>query len=156
MADGFGLSMVWRPTVAAMGDMSKRTDRATMWALREAGRQVKRQARRRAPVYKGTSGARAQLSHAQFRRFQKATGYKGSVSNNVIISGLLKNSISSSKRLKSIKTGEYALTVTPRGQRVHLYMKKIEATQPYMQPALDAVAPQVTTIHAKAWERAMR
>lgn len=149
------MSMLTKPTTDAMADMSKRTDRATMWALREVGRQIKREARKEAPVYKGRGGA-VNMRFSQFRRFQKATGYKGSIGNNVVISGLLKNSISSSRRFKREAGGAYVIKVGPRGQRTHLYAGKIEAnTKEYMRPAYDRIVPQMTAIHARAWQKAM-
>lgn len=155
MADGFSMSMLTKPTLDAMADMSKRTDRATMWALRETGRKIKQEARRQAPVYRGKAGA-VNLRFSQFRRFQKVTGYKGSISNNVVISGLLKNSISSSRRFRREAGGAYVIKVGPRGQRTHLYAAKIEAnTKTYMRPAYDAVTPQMANIHAAAWAKAM-
>lgn len=155
MADGFSMSMLTKPTTDAMADMARRTDRATMWALRETGRKIKQEARKRAPVYKGKSG-RVNLRYSQFRKFQKASGYKGSISNNVVISGLLKNSISSSRRFRREAGGAYVIKVGPRGQRTHLYAAKIEAnTKAYMRPAYDLVTPQMSVIHARAWEKAM-
>jgi len=155
MPDGFGLHVLYEPTQKAMDDISKRTDRATMYALRETGRQIKREARREAPVYKGKAG-RVNLRYSQFKRFQKTTGYKGSISNNVVIPGLLKNSISSSRRLKRVAGGAYVIKIGPRGQRTHLYAGKIEAdTKAYMQPAYDRVVPKMADIHAKAWAKAM-
>jgi hypothetical protein len=145
-----------KPFSDGVTDLKKRTDRATMWAVREVGRQVKREARKRAPVYRGRSGAAVQFKNfAQFRRFQKTTGYKGSIGSNVIIPGLLKNSISSSRRLKSVKTGEYSLKLGPRGQRVHLYAGKAEERQPYMKPAYDEVTPKMGATAAAAWAKAM-
>lgn len=154
-ADGLSMSMLIKPTTDAMADMAKRTDRATMWAIRETGRQIKREARREAPVYKGKAGT-VNLRFSQFRRFQKTTGYKGSIASNVIIPGLLKNSVSSSRRLKRAAGGAYMIKVGPRGQRTHLYAGKIEAnTKAYMRPAYDRVAPQMAEIHARAWAKAM-
>lgn len=154
MPDGLTMRMVTKPTTDAMADMAKRTDRATMWAIRETGRKIKQEGRREAPVYKGRAG-RVNLRYSQFRRIQKATGYKGSISNNVIIPGLLKNSISSSRRLKREAGGAYVIKVGPRGQRIHLYAAKAEARKPYMRLAYDRVTPQMADIHARAWAKAM-
>lgn len=155
MADELSLKMIVKPTTDAMADMAKRTDRATMWAIRETGRKIKQEARKEAPVYRGRAGA-VNLRHSQFRRIQKITGYKGSVGNNVIISGLLKNSIASTRRLKREAGGAYVIKVGPRGQRTHLYAGKVEAnTKAYMRPAYDRVAPMMADIHAKAWAKAM-
>ena len=156
MADNLGdFKLLSKPFVDGLKDMQTRTDRATMWAVREVGRQVKKEAMKRAPVYKGRSGARVQLKMSQFRKFQKATRYRGSVANSVVVSGLLKGSISSSRRLQSVKTGEYSLKVGPRGQRVHLYASKAEARQPYMKPAYDEVALKMGEVAAGAWAKAM-
>lgn len=151
MADGFSMSMLTKPTLDAMADMSKRTDRATMWALRETGRQIKRESRRRAPVYKGR---RATASFRLMKNLQKA-GATGPLTNDVVVSGLLKNSISSSKRFKREAGGNYVIKVGPRGQRVHLYAGKIEAQSAYMRPAYDIVTPAMSEIHARAWAKAM-
>ena len=156
MADSADFSVLTKPFMDGIEDMKKRTDRATMWAVREVGRQLKKEARARAPVYKGRSGARVQFKNAaQFRRFQKATGYRGSIAGSVVVPGLLKNSISSSRRLVSIRTGEYSLKLGPRGERVHLYAGKVEAKQPYMKPAYDNVSAKMGTIAAGAWGKAM-
>jgi hypothetical protein len=149
------MSMLTKPATDAMADMAKRTDRATMWALRETGRKIKQEARRQAPMYKGKAG-RVNLRYSQFRKFQKTTGYKGSINSNVVVAGLLKNSISSSKRFRREAGGSYVIKVGPRGQRTHLYAAKIEAnTKAYMRPAYDAVTPQMSQIHAAAWAKAM-
>jgi hypothetical protein len=157
VADGLvELKVVTQPFVDGVTDLKKRTDRATMWALREVGRQVKREAKKRAPVYRGRSGARVQFkNYAQFRRFQKTTGYKGSIANSVVVPGLLKNSISSSRRLQSVKTGEYSLKVGPRGQRTHLYAPKMEGRDRFMRDAYGAVTPTMGATAAKAWGKAM-
>jgi hypothetical protein len=150
------LKVITKPFTDGVTDLKKRTDRATMWALREVGRQLKKEARKRAPVYQGRSGARVQFkNYAQFRRFQKTTGYKGSMANSVVVPGLLKNSISSSRRLKSVKTGEYSLKLGPRGQRTHLYAGKVEARAGYMRQAYDEVAPTMGATAAAAWGKAM-
>lgn len=145
--------MITKPLLDALEDIERRTDKATMYALREIGRKFKQAAAKRAPVYKGQSGARVQMKMGQFNRFKKATGYKGSVANSVVVSGLLKGSISSSRKLKSVKTGEYSVKVGPRGQRVHLYAGKVEDRQAYIRPAYEAVLPQMVEIHAQVWAR---
>lgn len=156
MADNLAdFKVLAQPFIDGVKNMQARTDRATMWAVREVGRQVKKEAMRRAPVYKGQSGARVQMKMSQFRKFQKATKYRGSVANSVVVSGLLKGSISASRRLQSVKTGEYSEKVGPRGQRVHLYAGKAEARQPYMKPAYDEIVPKMGAIAAGAWAKAM-
>jgi hypothetical protein len=151
--------VITQPFYDAVKAMEARTDRATMWALREVGRQVKKESMKRAPVYKppqgGSSGARVNLKMSQFRKFQKATKYRGSIASSVVISGLLRGSISSSRKLQSVKTGEYSLKVGPRGQRVHLYAGKAEARTPYMRPAYDVVVPTMGKVAGDAWARAM-
>lgn len=164
MAEFTDLKVITKPFMDGVTDMQKRTDRATMWAVREAGRVVKRQARKRAPVYNSYKFNRATgnidknvgtLTMAQLNKFKRATGYKGSISNNLVISGLLKGSISGSRRLKSVKTGEYSLKVGPRGQRVHLYSGKAEDRYHYMREGYAAAAPALAESAAKGWARAM-
>lgn len=156
MADLLEFKVFTQPFVDGVNQMNRRVDKATMWAVREVARQVKREGRKQAPVYKGQSGARVQFKNfAQFRRFQKTTGYKGSVGNAVVVPGLLKNSISSSRRLQSVKTGEYSVKVGPRGQRVHLYASKQEDRRGYMRGAYEQVVPTMGATAAKAWGNAM-
>jgi hypothetical protein len=149
--DGFSMSMLTKPATDAMADMAKRTDRATMWALREVGRKVKQESRRRAPVYKGR---RATGTYRMMKALQKA-GAGGKLTNDVVVSGLLKNSISSSRRLKREAGGAYVIKVGPRGDRVHLYAGKQEERARFMRQAYDVVAPAMSDIHAKAWAKAM-
>lgn len=51
--DGISFRAVTAPTIAELAAVQKRVDRATMWALREVGRKVKREARKNAPVATG-------------------------------------------------------------------------------------------------------
>jgi hypothetical protein len=148
MADGFNAKMLVQPAIDEMVAMDKRMDRATMWALREVGRAVKREARRRAPVYKGAGRQTMKLREVKRRRSE------GDTSSAVVVPGLLRDSISSSRRFA--RAGEaFVLKVGPRGPRAHLYAARIEARSPYMEPGLATVIPQISALHAKAWERAM-
>lgn len=116
-------------TRKGLRDIQRRADRGTMWALRESGRQVKREARRRAPVYRGD--------------------------RKDVEAGLYKRAIHSSKRLKREPLGGYSLMVGPRGPRVRLYAGKVEASHKVMAGAYDAVLPRIREIHARAWSRAI-
>lgn len=132
------------PTQAALRDMSRRVDRASMWALRETGRAVKTEAKRRAPVLKG-AGTISRKRHKEL----------GGGHSTPPVAGLLKASISSSKRLRKVGAA-YVVKVGPRGDRVHLYAGKAEAANPYMKPAHEAAAARMGDIHANAWARAMK
>lgn len=144
MADHLSMRMVTAPLTHDMRAMTKRTDRATMWALREVGRRVKREARKNAPVYQGP---------ARTAKVNTASGYGKSVE---IVPGLLKNSIKSSRRLKQRRPHEYSIAVGPRGGHVHLYAAKQEARTPFMKPAYEAAVRDARELHEKAWNRAMR
>jgi hypothetical protein len=115
---------------AALKQIAKSTDRATMYATRQGGRVAKQAARRKAPVY---HGRRADVPP-----------------------GRLKNAIASSKRLQSPEPGTYKVTVAPRGYPAAAYARQQEDRTPYMQPALDAAISAMPTVAAKAWERASR
>ena len=140
MSDRLSLKVISGPTKAEMRAMTLRTDRATQWALREVGRRVTREARKRAPVYKGPD---------------RTVSY-GDGKHGPIVPGELKRGIKSSRRIKREGGGRFSLKVGPRGGHVHLYSKKQEARTPYMAPAYQAAKRDAAALHAKAWERAMR
>ena len=121
MADSMGIHFDTKAWSLAVAEMHVLPDRAVMWALREAGRQVKRKARRLAP---------------------KDTGQ-------------LAASITSSRRLKKPAPHTYGLAVGPNGPKSHLYMRKAEERQPYMDPAAREVASKFRDIHEKAMARAL-
>lgn len=157
------ISVATGPTRKAMVDIDRRVDRATMYALRACGRKVKQEARRRAPVYKGTRSTMALKDVKAARKAGRVAshareGRKVSAANlvegNAVVPGLLKDSISSSKRFKKDASG-YRLGIAPRGPRVHLYSGKAEARAPYMKPGWEAAISVMSDIHAKAWEKAM-
>lgn len=157
MADSFDFKMFSKPVTDAIKDIERRTDRASMWALRETGRKTKQAAKRLAPVYQGQRGNMIHIRTVKKMRkagmIDKATGLVQGENANTVIPGLLKDSISTSRRLKKI--GEtYVLRVAPWGPRVAKYSRKAEERKPFMAPAYDAVAPQMVEIHAKAWARA--
>lgn len=127
-------------------DITRSTERATMYAVREAGRFVKTVGRRNAPVYRGRAGvSRKQASAGRF-----------AVSGSAPVKGLLRSSISSGKSLRREGVGAFSVRVAPRGDRVHLYSQKIEATAHYMEKAQAAVGPELGAIAARSWARATR
>lgn len=139
MADGIRFRIDSAPTIRELSEIDRRANRATMWALREVGRRVRREARSRAPVYHGPE--------------RTADVYGQQVE---MTPGELKKSIRSSRRLKNYGKGEYGLTVGPRGEHVHLYANRQEALTPYMKAGYEAAVRDAVELHAKAWERAMR
>jgi hypothetical protein len=100
-----------------------------MWALREIGREVRKEARKRAPVYSGD--------------------------DDRAVPGELRKSIAPSRRLKRVGAHTYALVIGPRGARVHLYAPTAEARTQFMRRAYEAVMPRIGEIHARAWRKAM-
>lgn len=144
--------------------MIRNVDRATMWALREAGRSIRVRARRRVPVYQG---ARATMELGEVKRRRKEGDYSAAVvrktdrgnvthfEGNAVVPGLLRDSITPSRRLRRERDGGYALTIGPRGPRAHLYAAKIEARQPYMRPAYEAVAKDLGKIATRGWQKSM-
>ena len=78
------------PAIIAMAEIDKRSDRACMWALREAGRQTKRAARKKVRVKTGFlkaslgAGKLQTVSHRNYRltiqpRGPKAFLYAGKI-----------------------------------------------------------------------------
>ena len=127
----------------SFNDINRHTERATMYAVREAGRRTKQVAKREAPVLGDKSAA---------TRRQHAAGEAG----NRPVRGLLRASIHSSRRLTRTGAGGFAVRVAPRGDRVHLYSQRIEALYGYMRKAHETVAPELAEIARKAWERSTR
>jgi len=132
-----------RELAAAFRDIQRRTDRATMYAVREAGRRTKRAAMAGALVYRGKD--------AITRKAHRETGNP----DNRPVKGLLRSSIHSSRRLIR-EAASYGVRVAPRGNRVHLYSQRIEVLTGYMRNAYDSVAPQLAEIAARAWARSTR
>lgn len=109
--------------------IDRSVDRASMWAVREAGRKVKQEARRQVRVY---------------------TGPRPDVPK-----GRLKKSIASSKRLRR-DGAAVGVTVGPRGWPARGYAAKIEELDGYMRRAYETVAPLLREIAERAWTRASR
>ena len=124
--------------------IDRATNRATMWGLREVGRQLKRAEKSKVPVYKGPGGVKRQ------RKGQHGPQQAGPVV------GLLKSSIGSARSFRREGPGAYALVVGPRGGRVNLYKGKIERKTHFVQQSLDEVIPRAPAIMATGWERAIR
>lgn len=130
MADSFGVSIDTKPFRKSLDALQKRVDRATMWALREVGREVKKEARKLVPVGDGSDPRERP--------------------------GELKKSIGSSRRIKRPAPHVYEIKVGPWSNgHVHLYAIKEEKIAWYMKRAHDAVMPRVPEIYARAVSRAM-
>lgn len=127
--------------------MDRRVDRATMWTVREAGRDVKREAKRTAPVWKGRGRSVSQK--------QAKTGGLA-VNPHAPVRGLYKASIGSSKKLARYGPGVYGNKVAPRGFRVHFYSSQVEAKHHVMEKALNHVRPRFRAIGQRAYARATR
>lgn len=151
MASDFDLRIYWRTTAKEMQRIEHSVDRATMYAVRQAGRRVKQEAKRNAPVLGSGKG----VSRKRFREGNDS-GEFGAGGKTPPVKGLLRASIHSSRRLHQSGRGSYAVRVAPRGERVHFYSQKIEAIYGYMSKAYAAVAPELSSIAADAWRRASR
>ena len=73
-----------------------------------------------------------------------------------VVTGALKASIHSSRRLRPRGPGAYEITVAPRGYPPTAYAAKIEASHPYMRPAYDRAVSEAEGLFETAWGRAMR
>ena len=110
--------------------IERNTDRATMYAIRQAGRVVKQVSRRNVRVYKGP--------------------------RQDVPKGRLKRSISSSRNLARHGGGEYSVTVAPRGYPAQAYASKVEDQDHFMAAGHDAAASQLVEIAEVAWMKAMK
>jgi hypothetical protein len=118
-------------------DIDRRMDKATMWALRETGRVVKRTASRGAPRYRGPA--------------RKVT-YGGNTMD--LQPGMLRKSIRSSKRLK--KFGDtWAMSVGPRGYS-RFYAKRMNERHRFMESGMAAGIASHRSNYERAWTRAMK
>lgn len=145
---------------AAFASIHIRSDRANKWALREAGRQTKREARRVVRVYGGKKPrgfigplrAGRQVSVTSGARVNGKRKYTGTTA---VIPGLLRDSINSSRRLAVVAPRTYRLSVGPRGGHVHLYAAKIEVLDKYMEKAARKVIPKFPRLQEEAMARVL-
>ncbi|MEU6582748.1 hypothetical protein [Nocardia sp. NPDC046763] len=145
--------------IEAKAEMDVLVDRASMWALREAGRQVKREARKLAPVYGGTTKSVAIGSRRGFNVTtgpRNAEGKRGYKYVEGVQPGLLQSSISPSRRLKKRGEHDYRLSVGPRGGHVHLYSGKQEGRVGYMEAGRAAASGRFQTIFETAQRNVLR
>ena len=152
MAESISFKMFTDPFKAFLKDRQKRMPRAAMWAVREGGRTVKREAKAKAPVLQDKS----KVSAAAYRRAyrQRAQGVAGPIrGEGGPVRGLLRQSIGSSRRLKQHGTAEFSVKVGPRGPRVRLYAQKIEARAGYMAAGEAAGQAAMPAIMKKAADK---
>lgn len=128
--------------------------RAAMWAVREAGRTVRREAKANAPVLKdkGAVGVRTYQADRKFRAGGGIGPLRGGGTSQPI-RGLLKASIAPSKNVKQLGTAAFSLKVGPRGDRVHLYSGKAEARSGFMAAGDRAAQDAMPAIAARAFGR---
>ena len=152
MADGIEFKMITEPFQAAIAERQKRMPRAAMWAVREAGREVRRTAKARTPVLADRSVSTA----AAYRRAYKARkqGVQGPIrGEGGPVRGLLRQSITASRNLKQLGPSEYSLKVGPRGPRAHLYAKKIEDRAGYMAAGEVAGRETLAAVAQQAFDK---
>ena len=129
MPDHISAHFNTKPFLASLRAMERRVDRATMWALREVAREVRKEAGRYAPVGDGSDPREKP--------------------------GQLKRSVRASRRIKRIGPHTFELVIGPRGDHVHLYASKAEKRTRFMARAYNAVLPSIPALHRKAWQRAI-
>ena len=93
MSDGLSFHLFTQPFEDAMAEVSRTTDRTTMYALRATGRAMARVAKSRAPVYEGPD--------------PRATAESGN----------LRKSIKNSRRITRLGVGDYSMKVGPFGSK---------------------------------------
>jgi hypothetical protein len=143
MADGFSASIITRPVTDAITAKQVRSQRATMYALRQTGRVCSAAAKAATPVYKGPG-----LTQKAYKTDRRGSGI------NTPVRGLLRSSIKPTRKITDAGGAMY-LRVAPRGLRVRLYRGKIAAQVPYMEEgrkAAIAAAPAIwNSAIAKVW-----
>jgi hypothetical protein len=143
MADDIAIwHIVTAPWDAMQVDLDRASDRATMYGLRAVGRAVRAAARAQAPVYKGNDPR--------------------------VVSGELKRSIKSSRRLTSVGSGTYSMTVMPTGNKkqgtavrrtssgglrgVPLYRRQMEQKYGYMRAGINVANADAVRIFEDAYK----
>lgn len=141
MADGVSYTMVTKPFTDFLDDRQAKMRRAAMFTVREGGRVAKAAARGAAPVLRDRSAVRV-------------TAWKrgGRAWSNAPVAGLLRSSITPSRRLQTYGD-TWSLKVGPRGARVHLYAKKEEARAHFMAAGFAAVEAAMPAIAQRAYDR---
>jgi hypothetical protein len=125
VSDSISFKIDDRLASTALTDINRGSERAVMYALRSTGRIIKRTSQARAPVWRDRTGIDG-----------KTFTYGSSKVTKIPGDGMLRKSISASKRLQ--REGPlYVLRVSPHGY-ANYYAGKEEARSPYMSPGLDA------------------
>ena len=143
--------MLWKPTVDVLKKADAEVQKANMYALRQAGRAIAKDAKRRAPVLLDASGKK---STGKTIKAAKKAGLKKGGDFNAVVPGLLRASIGNARKIQ--KSGDTnSLLVGPLGRRVTLYRAKIEAQKPFMRPAYASVTGDISTIFEAAYAKAI-
>ena len=151
MPDGISISAFTAPAVNGIRNRQAKMPRAAMWALRQAGRAVRREARLAAPVLR----AKGVATQSQLVRRRKA-GENVRAAYDKPVPGLLKASIAPSRHVKQTGLHTYQLKVGPRGQRVHLYAAKQEKKYGYMARGEAAGEAAIELASVQAFNRVWR
>lgn len=143
MAETISFRMLTGPFNTFLADRERRMNRASMWAVREAGRRARKAAAAQAPVLQDKSAPTVR----QVKR--------GHATTDKPVAGLLKASIKASKAMK-LEPGTASIKVGPRGPRVHLYAEKQEKRYGYMAAGEQAAQAELQAIAMEAFERVWR
>ena len=127
LGDVFGVRIDTAATAKALKQLERDLDRASMQALRAAGRVVKQEGRKRAPVYSGDDPR--------------------------VPPGRLKASVHSGRRLKRLGPGSYAVNVGPWGPVVNFYRSRVGGR--YMENAHAAGASRMGEKFDAAYRRVL-
>jgi hypothetical protein len=145
------------PALEAIKNREARMKRAALYSLRATGRVAKTEARRHAPVLKDPTGSYAKAGAYKRAWAARKAGAAGPIAGEGgPIVGLLKQSISSSRRIKTIGGMEFSLKVGPRGPRAHLYAAKEEVLSPYMRYGHEAATAGAAAIWASTVSKVWR
>ena len=152
MADGIDFKMLTEPVTEFLAERRKRMPRAAMYAVREGGREVKKAAKAKTPVLSDKSVVTAAAYRRAYK--QRKAGVQGPIrGEGGPVRGLLRQSISSSRRLKQLGPSEFSVVVAPRGPRAHLYAQKIEEQAHYMAAGAAAGEAALGEIAQRAYDR---
>ena len=142
MANGFQIQyrVITKDTRRQFGQIDKVTARATMWTVRDLGRKTKQAAKKAAPVYKGP---------------QRQVYKQGGGAVGPLVPRTLKNSIKSSRRLKTFGANGFSVKVGPRGAAWR-YGGAQEDRFHFMAEGRKAADRQAYQTGRKAWLRAIK
>jgi len=152
MADGVSFKMVTKPFTDAIGKREALMPGAARGAVRKAGIVVQKAARAKTPVLSDKSVVSAARHKKDWAAYKKG-GSTGAAPTSGPVRGLLRASITPSRRLTQTGKSSFSLKVGPRGPRAHLYAQKEEARAGFMAAGEAAGRSAMAAIAQEAFDQ---